>query len=569
MALNQQSPGVQIIEKDASAITPGASSSVGATVGTFQWGPVETPVLVSNENDLVSIFGKPDEETFGSFFAAANFLSYSSAMYVIRAATGNLNATADGAGLLIKNIDSYQNNFANGAGNVGTFAARYPGALGNSITVSVADSGTYSTWAYKDEFTGAPGTSDFAEAIGASNDELHIIVIDRLGSFTGTPGAILEKFGFVSKASNAVSFQGTSNYYVNVITNQSQFIYWMDHIATGINFGQPASSGVTYTALSDSPSTGYDFTFDLSGGTNDNVATDAELQLAYDIFKDTETYDISLIATGNASSTLSAYVAQNIATLRKDCLAFVSISKATSGVVAPIFGTSTTALADAVAFKTAIGNTTYAVIDSGFKYQYDKYNDKFRWIALNADVAGLCARTDANLDAWISPAGLTKGQVKNVVKLAWNPNKAQRDVLYNNSINSVVTFQGQGTVLFGDKTATTKPSAFDRINVRRLFLVLEKSIANSAKFQLFELNDEITRAQFIASVEPFLRDVQGRRGIEQFKVICDETNNTPQVVKSNEFRGTILVRPRYSINFITLTFTAVGPDVSFEVAAGV
>jgi Phage tail sheath protein subtilisin-like domain/Phage tail sheath C-terminal domain len=565
MAVFLQSPGVQVIEKDASVVTPGASSSVGGYVGTFQWGPVMTPMLISDESNLVSIFGKPDDATFGSFFSSTNFLSYANALWVTRAATVNKNATANGAGLLIKNVFDYEAGYSIGQGSVGTFAARYPGTLGNSILVSIADSATFSTWAYKDQFQSAPGTSDFVASKGGLNDELHIIVIDAGGKFTGTPGATLEKYSYVSKASDAISYQGLSNYYTNVIRNQSQYVYWMDHAVGGTNWGTSAIN-TTFTQLVDTVTDGYDFTYALSGGTDQNTALNAELELGWDLYKNIETYDISLFFVGNANTALSKYVVDNIAEVRKDGVVFISLVAPAGG---PVFSTSSTAVADSATFKTAIGNSNYTVIDSGYKYLYDKYNDKYRWVALNSDIAGLCAKVDANQDSWISPAGLTKGQIRGAIKLSWNPTQAQRDELYKLAINPVVSFAGQGTILYGDKTATLKPSAFDRINVRRLFLALEKSISRSAKYQLFEQNDAITRLQFVASVEPFLRDVQGRRGIDAFKVICDASNNTPQVVSTNEFRGTILVRPLYSINYLTLTFTAVGGSVSFDTAAQV
>ena len=711
MASSLQSPGVQIIEKDASAVTVGASTTVGGTVGTFQWGPVMTPMLIDNEATLVSVFGKPDANTFSSFFAASNFLSYTNNLWVVRAETTNTNATSSGVGTLIKNLDNYESDFASGDNSVGAFAARYPGELGNGIKVSYADSSTFASWEYSGDFQSAPGTSDYAEARGGSNDELHIIVVDVNGKFTGTAGGVLEKYSFVSKASDALSYTGQTNYYKDVIQNQSSYIYWMDHPVAG--WGVPATvafpnspvvydnitdsvtlmstteladvtltaatwvadvatvtfatntvaplvgstvvvSGVTPTAYngtfvvkSSTPTTvSYDLdvvtltagtvfgkiqttsqvvatvtfpemtfapavgsavfisgatpsgyngthivtastttsvTFNLTGslvdgtvgnigtygsvltgGTDDNVATNGELGLAWDLFKNTEAYDVSLFFVGNANVVTSKYVVDNVGEYRKDAVVFVSMVDSSGNI---ILSTSATKTTDAAAFKTSMGNSTYAVIDSGYKYMYDKYNDKYRWIALNSDIAGLCAKVDKNQDTWFSPAGLTKGQIKGAIKLSWNPNQSERDFLYKLSINPVVSFVGQGTLLYGDKTATSKPSAFDRINVRRLFLVLEKSIANSAKYQLFEQNDAVTRQQFIASIEPFLRDVQGRRGIDVFKIICDETNNTPQVIQTNEFRGTILVRAITSVNYIQLTFTAVGASVSFETAA--
>jgi len=563
MASTLQSPGVLVLEKDSSLTVTGASTSVGGTVGVFQWGPVMVPLLINSEADLVKNFGKPNDDTFGSFFTAANFLAYSRGCYVTRAATTNLNATATAGGLTINNIDVWESAYSTGQGAVGPFAARYPGTMGNGLIVSAADSATFATWAYKDEFIGAPGTSEYAASKGGSQDELHIIVIDATGKFTGTPGATLEKFAFVSKGFDAVSFNGLTNYYANVLRNQSSYVYWMDHPTGGTNWGNTVLS-TAFTTLVDSVAVGYDFTYTLSGGTDDNAPTLAELQLAWDLFKDVEQYDISLFLTGNAPTTLAKYVVDNIGETRRDCVVFASIVTAAGG---PIFSSSATAITDATAFKTAMGDSTFTVVDSGYKYMYDKYNDRYRWIALNSDIAGLCARVDSNQDTWFSPAGFSKGQVKGVVKLSWNPNQSQRDALYKLSINSVVTFTGRGTVLYGDKTCTVKPSSFDRINVRRLFIVLEKSIARAAKDQLFEQNDAITRQQFIAAVEPFLRDVQGRRGIEAFRVIADETNNTPEVVSANEFRGTILVRPVFSINFVILTFTAVGANVSFETAA--
>lgn len=637
----QQSPGVQIVEKDASAITVGLSSTVGAHVGAFRWGPVMNPMLISNEAQLVTTFGEPDNTTFPFFFGVSNFLAYTNSCWVNRVVGSTAkNASSSGTGLLIKNFNDYETVVEANNTTAGIFASRYPGVLGSGLKVSIADAGTFSTWEYKDLFSTAPGTSEFAVSKNALNDELHIVVVDGLGKFSGVLGSVLEKYEFVSKASDAISYQGTNNYYAQAIANKSEYVYWLDHPSGTTNWGDvaanttfeslidtstvvtvtaaawaagtvtltygilgtapyavgesitvagftPSAYNGTYTVVSCSTTTvtyalavdpgtatvmgtaasiTYDFNYTLTGGVDGTVA-DAELRLGWDLFADDQTYDISLLVTGNASIALSHYIVQNIADTRKDCLAFVSITATAANMAEPIFGNNTSKLLLAKAFKTF--DSTYAVIDSGYKYMYDKYNDKYRWVALNSDVAGLCARVDVTNDPWHSPAGMTKGQVKNVVKLSWNPNKAERDVLYPASINSVINMVGQGTLLFGDRTATTKPSAFDKINVRRLFLILEKSIANSAKYQLFELNDEITRLQFVSSVEPFLRNVKGRRGIDDYRVICDETNNTPQVVASNNFVGSILVKPKYSINFLTLNFTAVGPEVTFEQAAAI
>lgn len=305
----------------------------------------------------------------------------------------------------------------------------------------------------------------------------------------------------------------------------------------------------------------------LAGGADDYAVTDGNIQTAYSVFANTDNYDISLIVTGNVSATVANYVISNVAETRRDCIAFVSPRNTTVGMPHWITATQAgvTPVAAAIAYKNAVNiSTSYAVMDSGWKYQYDRYNDKYRWIPLNADTAGLCARVDFTADPWYSPGGFNRGQVKNVVKLGYNPNQTQRDDLYLAGINPVVTFPGQGTVLFGDKTMLAKPSAFDRINVRRLFIVLEKAISTAAKFQLFEFNDSFTRAQFRNLVEPFLRDVQGRRGVVDFRVVCDETNNTGEVIDRNEFAADIFIKPNRSINFITLTFVAARSSVSFD-----
>jgi len=467
-------------------------------------------------------------------------------------------------GIVINNEDDYETNYANGAGSVGEWAAKYPGALGNSIVVSMADSNTFTGWTATvggrtincaAEFDAAPGTSEFAASVGATNDELHVIVFDKDGQWTGTPGAILEKFAFVSKASNARKADGTNNYYKNAINTTSKYIWWMDNTADGTNWGSVAASGVTFanmTAVVTRP---------LAGGVDDLSPNNTALIAGFTLFADVERFDVSLIPTGPVNSTVAKSVIQ-IAADRKDCIAFASPSD-NSG--APILSANT--VTDTVAFRTNVAfnvNSSYGVLDSGWKYQYDRYNDVYRWVPLNGDVAGLCARTDLTNDPWFSPGGFNRGQIKNVVKLSFNPNQAQRDLLYKNGINPVVSFPGQGTVLYGDKTLLTRPSAFDRINVRRLFIVLEKAIATAAKFQLFEFNDDSTRSQFRAIVEPFLRDVQGRRGITDFRVKCDTSNNTGEVIDRNEFVADIFIKPARSINFITLNFIAARSSISFD-----
>ena len=470
-------------------------------------------------------------------------------------------ATITTAGVKIKNNDSYITTYQNGAGLFGEFAAKYAGTLGNSLKVSMADSASWQNWntAYKAEFDSAPDVSDYADNVGGQRDEMHIIVVDEDGAISGTAGTILEKFAFVSKASDAKKSDGTNNYYKSVINSRSEYVYWMDHPESTSNWGSEAA-GVNFDAISSAVERS------LSGGVDDFSVTDGNLQNAWILLADDAAYDVSLLAAGKVSTTVATYIINNVCETRKDCMVFVSpIDTSTNDVV---IGNGSTATDAMITYRNALPSSSYAAMDSGFKYQYDRYNDKYRFVPLNGDMAGLSARTDYTNDAWFSPAGLNRGQVKNVVKLAMNPTKTDRDNLYKAGINPVVTFPGDGTVLFGDKTLLSKPSAFDRINVRRLFIVLEKAIATAAKFQLFEFNDSFTRAQFRNLVEPFLRDVQGRRGVTDFLVKCDDSNNTGEVIDRNEFVADIFVKPSRSINFITLNFVAARTGVSFSELTG-
>ena len=468
-------------------------------------------------------------------------------------------------GIKINNTQDYLSTYVNGAGIVGEFAARYPGALGNSLKVSVADAATFGTWTYRAEFDSAPGTSSFAANAGATNDELHVIVIDEDGAITGSQGEVLEKFSYVSKASDAKKFDGSNNYYKDVISARSQYIYWMDHPTQLTSAVGEADWGVTAIGKT-FKSTSVAITRSLSSGVDDLALTEGQKQTAFAIFVDDSQYDVSLIMLGKATATTASYVITNVAEVRLDCVVFASPQDIDNGDV--IIGTGSAVTDKIVAYRNALPSTSYGVLDTGYKYQYDRYSDKYRYVPLNGDIAGLCARTDFTNDPWFSPGGLNRGQIKNVVKLAHNPNKTDRDVLYKSGVNPVVTFPGEGTVLFGDKTLLAKPSAFDRINVRRLFIVMEKAIATAAKFQLFEFNDGFTRAQFRSLVEPFLRDVQGRRGITDFVVKCDESNNTGEVIDRNEFVADIFVKPNRSINFITLTFVAARSAINFSEIGG-
>ena len=471
------------------------------------------------------------------------------------ATAAQLTATIVTAGIKIINAETYNNNFSGGAGIVGLWAAKYPGSLGNSLKVSMADSATFTGWTYAAEFDAAPGTSAYAASVGGSLDEMHVIVVDEDGLWTGSQGTVLERYAFVSKGSDAKKSDGTNNFYKDVINSRSEYIWWMDH-STILTDAGTSCAGNTFVTLSTVS------TISLSGGTDDLAITDGEKQSAYDLFANAEAFDVSLVLLGKASATVATHVINNVCESRLDCVAFVSPERTTTGDV--IVGSTSTEVGYITTYRDALPSTSYAVLDTGYKYQYDRYNDKYRYVPLNGDVAGLCARTDYTNDPWFSPSGLNRGQIKNVVKLAVSPNKTQRDALYKKGINPVVTFPGEGTVLFGDKTLLAKPSAFDRINVRRLFIVMEKAIATAAKFQLFEFNDPFTRAQFKSLVEPFLRDVQGRRGITDFVVKCDESNNTGQVIDANEFVADIFVKPNRSINFITLNFVAARSAINFS-----
>lgn len=577
----QLSPGVNVSEIDLTTVVPAVGTTEGAIAGVFRWGPTDERILISSEVELVSRFGEPFANTtwqnFETWFAAANFLSYSDALYVVRVTDGANTAAAT------------------------NFNAAYAGALGNSLKVSFCDSASFApttssnttlniaassntgvieantvafevgdiinvndqellvtalttdgantnvqfatkyiaTEAYANtDWTHQWGFANLFDAAPAANT-LHIVVTDEDGEFTGTPRTILEVYDNVSTVSGAKNLDGSTNFWIDVLEQRSKYV----------RAGASAPTGNGYQ--------------ELTGGTDGNdekAAAVGTLAAGYDMFRNSEDIDISLIILGHPrSTTLSNYIIDNVAEYRKDCVAFITPSLAS---------VNTYTAQDVVETVATLSASSYAVVDSGYKYQYDKYADVYRWVPLNGDIAGLCARTDDIRDPWFSPAGYNRGSIKNIVKLALNPNRSERDLLYKNYVNPVVTQPGQGTVLFGDKTFLGRPSAFDRINVRRLFIVLEKAIAIAAKSTLFEFNDEFTRAQFRNLVEPFLRDVQGRRGIFDFRVVCDTTNNTPEVIDSNRFVGDIYIKPARSINFIQLNFVAVRTGVEFNEIVG-
>jgi hypothetical protein len=568
----QISPGVSFSEVDLTTVVPAVSTTAGAFAGPFVWGPVGQRTLVTNEVDLVNKFGKPDGNTATSFFSAANFLAYGNNLQVVRAANGSSrNASSNTNNLLtINNVDVYDSSYIADLDTV-SFVARYPGALGNSLRVAVWDSNTsnaaaggstFSSWTYKSYFPAAPSTSSFVTTSGGANDQFHLIVVDEDGLFSnGVKGTVLEVFPYLSKASDSVTDDGSTAYYRTVLRDQSKYIYALGPVDSANTTGTWGNTANTQFSGCFMATANVGSVVSLASGT-DIAATSDDIELAYDKFANQEEVDISLIVTGGAAVAVQQHVIDNIATVRKDCVAFLSPPQ--SGIV----GGATPDAAITTWTTNLARNSSYVFADSGWKYQFDKYNNVYRWIPLNGDMAGLCVRTDNTNDPWFSPAGANRGAIKNVVKLAWNPNQAQRDTIYSLGVNPVVSLPGQGTILYGDKTLVVQPTAFSRINVRRLFIVLEKAIVTASKYSLFEMNDEFTRAQFVALVEPFLRDVKGRRGIYDYRVVCDDTNNTPQVIDNNQFVGDIYIKPARSINYIQLNFIAARTGVNFNEIVG-
>jgi len=579
---NLLSPGVSVNEVNLTTVVPSVLTTAGAYAGPFAWGPASTIIPVSTESILVNTFGKPDSNTYASFFTSASFLAYGNNLQVVRAAnSASYNATANAtAQTQIVNSNVFQYNYLpSGASNsLGAFAARYPGALGNSITVSVIDAGAnasqYASWnvplynsantnyastSLAGYFNSQPGTSYSTSQLGGANDQIHIAVVDTGGLFTGTKGTVLETFAYLSKASDSVDSSGQSNYYKNAIFNQSKYIYAVDPVnysSTNATWGKPMAN-TSYATLAGS------YTYTLASGT-DATITDSDIINAQNLFSDSAQTAISLLMTGPYTSVAVQTNAIGIASTRKDAVAFVSPPQ--TAVVNNSGSEQTSVLSWMSGLSSVTGGPSgsYGFADSGWKYMFDRYNNTYRWVPLNGDIAGLCAYTDVANNPWWSPAGYNRGVIKNVIKLAWNPSQGNRDALYQVAVNPVASFPGQGTVLFGDKTMQTQPSAFDRINVRRLFITLEQAIKKAAQYSLFEFNDAFTQAQFVALVTPFLRNIQGQRGITAFQVVCDNTNNTPQVINSNQFVGDIYIQPARSINFIQLNFVAVGTGVNFS-----
>ena len=682
---NQLSPGVVAREYDLTTIVPSVSTTIGATAGVFNWGPVDELVLVDTEATLVERFGKPTNRNAETWFTAANFLAYADKLYVSRAANttdssnGTLTAYANTGAITanvhlastVKNRDDFETKTI--SSDI-LYLAKCPGALGNSLRVSACDTAAgYSSnvtinsvnvnasvefgvgssqatfvftptgnntvsvantlatdviaaltegdylivgntaigeqslkidvlpaapvsnsttasftvsfaspyrlrantivtstinrkWEFSNLVSSAPGTSDFVKAFGntSAKDELHVVVVDDGGKFSGVPGTVLEVYKDVSRATDAVTENNTSIYYKDIINKKSPYI-WIANDRTGA-ISNTAANVLTATA----PSTHAVTTIRLINGKDGDSESStnlAPLYAAWEKYASSDEIEIDLLLVGKSvggieGEQLGNWIVDNISETRQDCVPFISLPY---DVVINNKGRES---ADALAFESLTRDTSFRFLDSGYKYQEDRYNGVYRWVPLNGDIAGLAARTDVNRDSWWSFAGLNRGQIKNCIKLAWNPNKSERDIIYPKGINPVVTFQGEGTFLYGDRTGLSKSSAFDRINVRRLFITLERAIKRAAKYSLFEFNDTFTRAQFKNMVVPFLKDVQGRRGITDFVLICDESNNTAQVIDRNEFVASIYIKPARSINFIDLSFVAVGTGVSFNSVIG-
>jgi hypothetical protein len=453
------------------------------------------------------------------------------------------------------------------------FAGRFPGVLGNSLQVSFigqldSNQSSFDDWTYKNNFDRKPETSSYAEAKGASNDEVHVVVIDQDGKFTGTKGQVLETFENLSVIKGAQRDDGLNIYVKDVINQNSQYIYmanfpaaWETRGAGAVivddkNYALDSGSG---TAITKS------FLYGSDGGALDQ----GDYEEGYDLFADKDQVEVDfLIAPGLGTSTNQRTIVNNLVataqSTRKDCVVVASPNRdALVGVAS-----DATKVTNTVSTVSGYTNSSYLVVDNNYLKVYDKYNDVYVDIPAASTVAGIMASTDINRGAWFSPAGGRRGQILGVTALNYSPTKAQRDTLYKAGVNPIANIPGQGTVLFGDKTFMNRPSAFDRINVRRLFLLLERAIGRAAEQVLFEFNDEFTRAEFVNIVEPVLREIKGRRGITDFRVVADETNNTPEVIDRNEFIASIFIKPARSINYVTLNFVAVRTGVDFEEVVG-
>jgi len=601
MAVKPASPRINISEIDKTAIVPAVGSSGGGFVGNFRWGPVHERTLIADETGLVTTFASPNDTNSVDFHSAAYFLKYSQTLQVARevgagaqnahSATTTLNDSAGGTRLLVNNLTHWEDTVSSAVGegasklSSGTWIAKYPGVLGDALTVSfcpASDSAAaehFTGWAYASSFDGKPGTSSYASKNGASNDEVHVVVLDRTGDISGTPGSVLEKFEYLSVAKGALTPDNSPNYIADVLNSNSQYIwsgYFGDDSAFGgsaLNLDSAAGWG-TVPSLDTARNYGLGvaltdavMTTNLGGGHDGATLGNSDFLAGYDLFEDKLTTEIDfLIAPSYGTPSNGATIVNDltsIATDRKDCIVVASVDK--SGVVGK---TNSQQSANAVTFVDGLTKSSYLVVDNNYLKVFDKYNDKYINIPACSSTAGLMAASDIIADPWYSPAGQRRGNYRGVTDIIANPNQTQRDQLYKAGVNPIANIPGSGLILFGDKTLESRPSAFDRINVRRLFIAIEKSIGEAAKNVMFEFNDEFTRAEFTNIVEPFLRRVKGRRGITDFRVVCDDTNNNQEVIDNNQFVANIFVKPARSINFVQLNFVAVRTGVDFEEIVG-
>ena len=611
-----ESPAVVVKEIDLTGGVPNVQSTTGAYVGKFRWGPVEKRTLVSSETGLVETFAAPDANFNHNidFVSASQFLKYSSSLQVVRAvdsasanafsntgqraydSAGNMATLSNAGAGVIKNLEHFKSRtytspdsngnalYSSGTSQGYTFIGRFPGALGNSLSVEVCppNSSAFSGWTYKGEFDAVPGQSRWAvkQGVGAASpDEIHVVVVDKDGKFTGTRNTVLERFGFLSLASNAKNDDGTSVYYKDVINETSEYIY---HVALDSDYMNRGGEGGAAGLVAKNP--GQELTdsshnfkpvvtsvtiFDFLDGSDGAALSTANITEGFDLFEDKDQVEVDFLIAPSATTTANQTTIVNdlIATaqnVRKDCL--VVASPARDDVVN--LTNATTITNNIVTTADTFTQSSYLVMDGNFLKVFDKYTDQFIQIPAASSTAGIMAATDRNVAPWFSPAGGRRGQYLGVTGIDYTPTKGQRDTLYKAGVNPIANIPGQGIILFGDKTKLARASAFDRINVRRLFLVLERAIARAAESVLFEFNDEFTRAEFVNIVEPVLREVKGRRGITDFRVVCDETNNTAAVVDRNEFIASIFIKPARSINYVTLNFVAVRSGVDFEEVIG-
>ena len=581
-----ESPAVVVKEIDLTGGVPNVQTSTGAIVGNFRWGPAEERRLISNEAQLIDEFATPSTASSVSWHTAAYFLKYSNKMQTVRVIDTNAkNATATtgqssgyGAGgytpPAVKNKADFDAQLSALDSDQHAFVARYAGALGNSLKISICppsvNDSAFDNWVHKGKFDGAPGTSAYDSARDAVNTEIHLAVVDANGTLSGTKGAVLETYPYVSVARNSFNADGTTNYVKEVINERSEYVFLIDFdsdFRNSGNAGTDLTPGTAKTFLGTDNDAVVEFSFD--SGVDVSSLTASDLQTGYDLFNDKDTVEIDfLIAPGMVNSTDQTTMVNDLvatAIARKDCV--VTASPARDDVInVTNESTATTNITSTVAGFT---KSSYLIIDGNYLKVYDKFNDQYIEIPACSSTAGIMAETDRTAAPWFSPAGARRGQYLGVTSIGYNPGKTNRDTLYKAAVNPVVNIAGRGVTLFGDKTALGRPSAFDRINVRRLFLVLERAIGRAAESVLFEFNDEFTRAEFVNIIEPVLREVKGRRGITDFRIVADESVNTPAVIDRNEFIANIFIKPARSINYITLNFVAVRTGVEFSEVTGV